>query len=74
MNKFNQIIEQNKSFEGYRVGHRFPKIGFKKMLLNARLLWGEGKRQEQILLAIEDVTGLSASGEGDQIWQSKDHV
>ena len=51
-----ETAEQRKAFEDYRVEHRFPKIGLKKMLLNGRYLFEEDPSQNKILLAIEDVT------------------
>jgi two-component system CheB/CheR fusion protein len=50
------IIPENNSFEDYLIEHDFPKIGYRKMLLNAREVKQNGRRQELILLAIEDVT------------------
>ncbi len=55
-----EIIEQNKSFQDYFVEHRFPEIGFKRILLNARMLQEEDKKEAQILLAMEDISGLPA--------------
>jgi two-component system, chemotaxis family, CheB/CheR fusion protein len=51
-----ETVEQRKVFEGYRVEHRFLKIGLKKMLLNGRHLCEADPSQNKILLAIEDVT------------------
>ncbi len=53
-----EIIEKHKTFQDYLVGHRFPEIGFKRMLLNARLLRDEDSRDDRVLLAIEDVTEI----------------
>jgi two-component system CheB/CheR fusion protein len=59
-----EIIEQNRSFEGYLVEHRFPDIGYKRIMLNARMLREADNEEDRILFAMEDVTGLSAaSGE-----------
>jgi len=55
-----ELIESNRSFEGYRVEHRFPGIGFKRMVLNGRALRGVDSRQVRILLAIEDITQMPA--------------
>jgi len=53
----NSILQKDKVFEGYRVEHDFPHIGHREMLLNARHMHnGEGKKQN-ILLAMEDITG-----------------
>jgi chemotaxis response regulator CheB len=39
-----------------RMDHRFPRIGRRVMLLNARRIQEEGDRPALILLAFEDVT------------------
>ena len=51
-----KTAQEHKTFEDYRVEHRFAGIGSKKMLLNARHLQEEQKDQNKVLLAIEDVT------------------
>jgi len=51
-----EIIPDNTSFEGYEVEHKFPKVGPKKMILNARKIIRKTERTEMILLAIEDIT------------------
>jgi len=38
------------------VEHEFPVIGPRRMLLNARRIYQEGKGTDRILLAIEDIT------------------
>jgi two-component system CheB/CheR fusion protein len=50
------IIPQNTHFYGYEVTHRFPTIGEKIMMLNARKIIQKIHRQHLILLAIEDIT------------------
>jgi two-component system, chemotaxis family, CheB/CheR fusion protein len=52
-----ETVEQDKIFEDYLVEHHFPEIGFKRMLLNGRMLREEQKEENKTLLAIEDVTG-----------------
>jgi two-component system CheB/CheR fusion protein len=52
-----RIIPANNVFEDYEVEHRFPEIGLKKMLLNARKITPDKTGRALILLAIEDVTG-----------------
>jgi two-component system, chemotaxis family, CheB/CheR fusion protein len=51
-----KIIPKNTFFEDFEVEHNFPRIGFKKMLLNARRIHQREGGEELILLAIEDVT------------------
>ncbi len=46
-----EIIEQDKTFQDFLVEHRFPEIGFKRILLNARMLRDEGGGY-RILLAM----------------------
>jgi chemotaxis protein methyltransferase CheR len=51
-----EIIPEDNIFEGFEVEHKFPTIGPKKMLLNARKIIGKTEETELILLAIEDIT------------------
>jgi formate hydrogenlyase transcriptional activator len=51
-----EIIPQNTHFNNFEVDHAFPRIGRRRMLLNARRIYREGKRTDRILLAFEDVT------------------
>ena len=50
-----EILPRNSSFENFEVQHTFPKIGKKRMLLNARRLDFEGDGKHLILLAIQDI-------------------
>jgi PAS domain S-box-containing protein len=51
-----EVLTMDKAFEEYEVVHRFPVLGERVMLLNARKLWTEADETSLILLAIEDVT------------------
>ena len=52
-----ELLPQNGHFDNYEVEHDFPGIGQRKMLLSAhRMVQGEGKTEQLILLAIEDIT------------------
>jgi two-component system CheB/CheR fusion protein len=51
-----EVIPKSNVFDDFEVDHKFPKIGHKKMLLNARKIYREGTDTELILLAIEDLT------------------
>lgn len=51
-----KILADNSTFEDYQIEHHFPRIGKKKMLLNARQLKCDNTAAPWILLAIEDVT------------------
>ncbi|RLF38787.1 MAG: PAS domain-containing sensor histidine kinase, partial [Thermoplasmata archaeon] len=48
-----KILPQNTSFDNFEVSHRFPEMGEKIMVLNARRLKGKGGKTSMILLAIE---------------------
>jgi two-component system CheB/CheR fusion protein len=52
-----KILPRNTEFNDFAVEHKFPKIGLKKMLLNARRIYEADMKTERILLAIEDITG-----------------
>ena len=51
-----RIIPQQHAFEEFEITHSFPGIGTKTMLLNARMISGDGGGEALILLAMEDVT------------------
>jgi two-component system CheB/CheR fusion protein len=52
-----EVLPQNKKIEDFVVEHKFPDIGRKRMLLNARsILENVGPDGPMILLAIEDIT------------------
>ncbi|MEI6293666.1 MAG: PAS domain-containing protein, partial [Methanomicrobiales archaeon] len=55
------VLPKDKSFENFEVGHDFPGIGQRQMLLNARQIPGEAGTTQLILLAIEDVTHAAKS-------------
>jgi len=59
-----KILPQSTEFNDFMVEHRFPKIGYKKMLLNARRVFENTMKTERILLAIGDVTAQEPSEEG----------
>lgn len=50
------IMPERSVVEHYRVEHRFPELGKRVMILNARRLPPDGDRPEMILLAISDRT------------------
>ncbi len=52
------ILENNSSFNDYIVEHKFPLVGYKKILLNARKLNIKPQNSNMILLVMEDVTNL----------------
>jgi two-component system CheB/CheR fusion protein len=61
-----KIIPENSRFEDFRVAHRFPGVGERTMLLNARQVTLKGEATGRILLAMEDVTGRAAGETGKE--------
>ena len=55
-----EVVPQNNSFDDFEVSHKFPAIGQKTMLLNARMI-DQAEQGRLILLAIEDITGREQS-------------
>jgi two-component system CheB/CheR fusion protein len=51
-----EIIPRNSKFNDFEMEYEFPRIGYRKMMLNARRIYQEGRGKEMILLAIEDIT------------------
>jgi two-component system CheB/CheR fusion protein len=51
-----EILPRNSVFNDFEVEHEFPRIGRKRMLLNARRILGKDNELKAILLAIEDTT------------------
>ena len=51
-----EILPQNRRFDGFEVEHYFHNIGRKVMLLNACRIYHEHTGKQKILLAIEDIT------------------
>ncbi len=61
-----KVLPKGERFENFEVEHDFPDIGYKKMLLNARIIPkkvidGKTVGKELILLAIEEVTDKSGN-------------
>jgi len=51
-----KVLPQNSSVLDYRVEHEFPRIGRKKLSINARRIFREGVGTETILLTLSDGT------------------
>ena len=51
-----KIIPEHTTVEAYEVEHRFPVLGPRVMLLNARRIVRESNNVEFLLLAIDDIT------------------
>jgi two-component sensor histidine kinase len=68
-----KIVPEQGVMEGYEVGHEFPGLGNRTMLLNARQVFYEGGSHTTILLGIEDVTAQRVlERENDELLQQKD--
>jgi two-component system CheB/CheR fusion protein len=50
------ILPEKTSFENFEIEHKFPGIGRRRILLNARCILNNLGKTQSILLAIEDVT------------------
>jgi hypothetical protein len=57
-----EIIPRNSKFNDFEMEYEFPRIGYRKMMLNARRIYQEGRGKEMILLAIEDITDRVREG------------
>ncbi|BDZ66949.1 chemotaxis protein CheB [Methanobacterium ferruginis] len=55
-NLLEDILPNKTDLEDYMVEDEFPVIGSRKMILNARQIYQEGKGTNMILLVMEDVT------------------
>ncbi|HSB05674.1 MAG TPA: sigma 54-interacting transcriptional regulator, partial [Thermodesulfobacteriota bacterium] len=66
-----KIIPQNTHFNDFEVDHEFQIIGRKRMLLNARRVYREGKGTDRILLAFEDITAQKQSEEALKISETR---
>jgi PAS domain-containing protein len=49
------IIPRDHAFDDFEMEHDFPRVGRKKLFLNARMIVGERGGKEMILLAMEDI-------------------
>jgi two-component sensor histidine kinase len=68
-----KIVPEHGLMEDYEVEHKFPEIGRRTMLLNARKVFYEGNSHTTLLLGIEDVTGRRAlEREREHLLQHKD--
>jgi len=50
-----QVLTENLVFEGFEIQHKFPRLGHKKLLLNARKIIRPKTGNDMILLAIEHI-------------------
>ena len=66
-----EIIPKNTHFNNFEVDHEFQGIGRKRMFLNARRIYREGKGPDRILLAFEDITDQKQSEEALKISETR---
>jgi two-component system CheB/CheR fusion protein len=57
-----QVLPANESFQDFPVEHTFPRLGKRKLLLNARRLIRATGEKALILLAMEDITSREGRG------------
>ena len=57
-----KIVPENTRFEDFQVKARFPKIGARTIVLNARQTTHKGEATGRILLAFEDITERTEKG------------
>ena len=69
-----QVLPKETDVQGYEVEHEFPKIGIKKMLLNARRLEEQSDRAPLILVAITDITEAKQAELALQSSESRFHA
>lgn len=68
-----KIIPEHGAMEDYEVEHKFPNIGQRTMLLNARKVFYEVGSRTNILLGIEDITRQRLhEREKDELLRQKD--
>lgn len=51
-----QVLPERTMVKGYRIEHKFPNIGKRVMILNARIIMADDGRPELILLTVSDRT------------------
>lgn len=56
MHLLKEVLPTQSPFEDFEIEHTFPFIGKRRLLLNASQITLEGRYQDWILLAIEDIT------------------
>ncbi len=57
-----EIIPRDSRFNDFEVDYEFPRLGYKRMMLNARRIYQEGRGKDMIHLAIEDITERAGKG------------
>jgi chemotaxis protein methyltransferase CheR len=68
-----RILPEQGVMENYEVEHKFPNIGLRTMLLNARKVFYEVGSQANILLGIEDITqARTHEREREELLRQKD--
>lgn len=54
-----EILPMNNEFDDFIVQHEFPMIGFKTMLINARIIYHDKQTPQMILLAFEEKSEIA---------------
>jgi PAS domain S-box-containing protein len=56
-----EVLLKSTQFNDFRMEHDFPAVGHKALLLNARQIMPDNQGRSLILLAMEDITAVSAA-------------
>ncbi|MBF0503646.1 MAG: PAS domain S-box protein [Candidatus Omnitrophica bacterium] len=65
-----EVLSKNTSVNDYEISHKFPRLGHKDMLLNARIITENILGEHLILLSIKDITDYKKAG--DELKQSEE--
>ena len=58
-----KLLPDNAPFSDFKLNSAFPKVGFRRLVLNARRLQWEGNAPGMILVAVEDLTEMELTTE-----------
>ncbi len=61
MQLLEEVLLKSTQFNDFRMEHDFPAVGHKALLLNARQIMPDNQGRSLILLAMEDITAVSAA-------------
>jgi PAS domain S-box-containing protein len=68
--KLEEILQKQTSFEDLELKQKLPRIGERTILVNARIISGQGEKPEFVLLAIRDVTESRKAKESNERFSS----
>jgi PAS domain S-box-containing protein len=68
--KLNQVLHKQTSFEDLELKQKLPRMGERTILVNARVISGQGEKPEFVLLAIRDVTESREAKESNERFSS----